>query len=101
MKKMTIDGIEFQTIDMNEVRGKLTYDIKVIALGGNSIDSTALIWSNIPGFELQGIVMTRSEFSAYCTILTKFNYKQLQDWRPANEGHIDGTYIRIFKYAKV
>ena len=101
MKKMTIDGIEFQTIDMNEVRGKLTYDIKVITLGGDTIDSTVLVWSNIPGFELQGIVMSRREYSAYITILTKFNYKQLQDWRPVDEGNTGGKNIRIFKYAKV
>ena len=101
MKKMIIDGIEFQTTSLEEVRGKLIYDIKVIALGGDSMDSTALVWSNIPGFELQGIIMTRKEFSSYCIILTRFNYKQLQDWYPIDESHTGGTYIRIFKYAKV
>lgn len=98
---MTIDGIEFQTIDRYEVKGRPLYDIKVIALGGSSIDSTILVWSNIPGFELQGIVMSRREYSAYITILTKFNYKQLQDWRPVNEGNTGGKNIRIFKYAKI
>ena len=74
MKKVIIDNIEFQTTSMKEVKGKLTHDIKIVSLGYEGSNTKYLVWSNIPNFELQGVIMSYMEFSAYATILTSFNY---------------------------
>lgn len=82
MKAVIIDEIKFQTTSDKEVKGRLTYDIKIVSLGYEGSDTKYLVWSNIPNFELQGVIMLYMEFSAYVTILTSFNYVCLQDFRP-------------------
>ena len=101
MKKMTIDGIEFQTTSMKEVKGRLTYDIKIVSLGYEGTDAKYLVWSNIPNFELQGVIMPYMEFSAYATILTSFNYVCLQDLSPTKGNPASNTYVKILRYARI
>jgi len=101
MKKVIIDSIEFQTTSMKEVKGRLTYDIKIISLGHEGQDAKYLVWSNIPNFELQGVIMPYMEFSAYATILTSFNYVCLQDFRPTKDNPASNTYVKILKYARI
>lgn len=101
MKTVIIDGIKFQTTSMKEIKGKLTYDIKIVSLGYEGSDTKYLIWSNIPNFELQGVIMSYMEFSAYATILTSFNYVCLQDLSPTKGNPASNTYVKILRYARI
>lgn len=101
MKTVIIDGIEFQTTSMKEVKGKLIYDIKIVSLGYEGPDAKYLVWSNIPNFELQGVIMPYMEFSAYATIITSFNYVCLQDLRPTKGNPASNTYVKILRYARI
>lgn len=101
MEKVIIDNIEFQTTSMKEVKGKLTYDIKIVSLGYEGLDTKYLVWSNIPNFELQGVIMPYMEFSAYAAIIISFNYVFLQDFRPTKGDPDSNTYVKILRYARI
>lgn len=101
MKTVIIDGIKFQTTSDKEVKGRLTYDIKIISLGYEGPDTKYLVWSNIPNFELQGVIMPYMEFSAYATILTSFNYVCLQDLSLTKGNPASNTYVKILRYARI
>lgn len=101
MKVVIIDGIEFQASSIGEVNDKFTFDIKVVALGGELGNNSYLVWSNIPNFELQGVKMNAKEFNSYCIIIGRFNYVRLQDLSPIQGDPTNSIYIRIFRYARI
>lgn len=43
MKTVITDGIKFQTTSDKEVKGRLTYDIKIISLGYEGPDTKYLV----------------------------------------------------------
>lgn len=101
MKTVIIDGIEFLSTSLEEVKGKITYDIKVVALGGELGNNTYLIWSSIPNFELQGVKMRAGEFNSYCIIIGRFNYARIQNLSPSQGDYNSRTYVRIFKFVRI
>ncbi len=101
MKTVIIDGIKFQTTSDREVRGRLTYDIKIVSLNKEGVDTEYLVWSNIPNFELQGVKMHYKEFSAYINTIVGFNYVFLQDLRPTQENPTISDCVKIIKYARI
>lgn len=101
MKTIIIDGIKFQTASDREVRGRITYDIKVLTLRSTQDGRQYLVWSNIPNFELSGIKMDIWELNSYELIVKTYNYVEMQKLYPVKESPDGKVLIRITKYARI
>lgn len=101
MKTVIIDGIKFQTSLDKEVRGRITYDVKIVSLRSTQGGTQYLVWSNIPNFELLGIKMDVWELNSYELIIKMHNYVEMQKFYPAKKSPDNKTSVMITKYAKI
>lgn len=102
MKTVIIDGIKFYIYSDREVRGKLTYDIKIVSLKSTQGSRQYLVWSNIPNLELSGIKMDIWELNSYELILKTYNYAEIQKlYQVKKRNNNDEPYVSIVKYARI
>lgn len=101
MKTVIIDGVKFQTILDKEIRGRLTYDIKVVTLRSTQDGTQYFVWSNIPNFELSGIKMDIWELNSYELIIKMHNYVEMQKFFPVKKSPDNKTSVMITKYVRI